>query len=213
MFHFSSDYFLNLIFSIPGILIAICFHEAAHGYAAEAMGDDTPKLAGRLTLNPLRHIDPIGLLALVFVRFGWAKPVPVNPDNFKDRRKGMIAVALSGCLTNLLLGFIGMAAYDACLPLNNMILQLILQNIYLYNVMFGIFNLIPIPPLDGSQVLQEFLPYEAQRRYAAFSHYGYWVLLILMFTGVFGAVITPIVSGILNLYGAILNPVFSWILG
>jgi len=109
MFNFSADYFLSLLLSLPGILLAISFHEMAHGFAADAMGDPTPKLAGRLTVNPLKHIDPLGLLSMLLFRFGWAKPVPINPLNFKDRKKGMIAVSLAGILTNLLLGFLAMA--------------------------------------------------------------------------------------------------------
>lgn len=213
MFNYSADYFLNLILSLPGILIAISFHEMAHGFAADAMGDPTPKLAGRLTLNPLKHIDPIGLISMLLLRFGWAKPVPVNPNYFKNRKKGMIVVALSGCLTNLLLGFIGMAAFFAVIPLNNSILLTILQYIYLYNVMFAVFNLLPIPPLDGSQVLGVCLSPSARQKYEAFSRYGMILLLILMFTGVFGMIITPIVNLIINSYSAILSPLFGLIYG
>ena len=99
---FSASYFINLLLSLPGILVAISFHEMAHGYAADAMGDPTPKLAGRLTVNPLKHIDPIGFISMLLFRFGWAKPVPVNPNNFKNHRKGIIVVSLAGCFTNLL---------------------------------------------------------------------------------------------------------------
>ncbi len=206
MFNFSSSSLLTWALSIPGILIAISFHEMAHGYAADAMGDPTPKMSGRLTLNPLKHIDPIGLLAMIVLRFGWAKPVPINPNNFKDRKKGMIVVALSGCLTNLILGLIGQAAYIAVIPLNNDILLTILQYIYYYNVLFAIFNLIPIPPLDGSRILAEFLPPSARMKYESFSRYGFVVLLILMFTGLFSVIIVPLINGVLSLYYIILTP-------
>lgn len=198
---YNSDYFLSLLLGLPGILIAISFHEAAHGYAADALGDDTPRLSGRLTVNPLAHIDIIGFLAMVFLRFGWAKPVPINPNNFKNRKKGIIIVALAGCLTNLLLGFISMAAVVICSRLGeNRILLQILYLMSYYNVLFAIFNLIPLPPLDGSHVLAELLPYQAQIQYEKIARYSYFILLILMFVGVFGAIITPPVNGLMNLF-------------
>ncbi|WKY43870.1 site-2 protease family protein [Eubacteriaceae bacterium ES2] len=147
MFDFSADYFLSLLLSLPGILLAISFHEMAHGFAADAMGDPTPKLAGRLTVNPLKHIDPLGLLSMLLFRFGWAKPVPINPLNFKDRKKGMIIVSLAGILTNLLLGFLAMATYFIVVPLQNEVLMTIIYYIYIYNIVFAVFNLLPIPPL------------------------------------------------------------------
>ncbi|WP_242911561.1 site-2 protease family protein [Eubacterium aggregans] len=207
--NFTPEYFFNLLLGLPGILIAISFHEMAHGYAADAMGDPTPKMMGRLTMNPLKHIDPVGFIAMVLLRFGWAKPVPVNPNNFKNRKKGMIVVALSGCLTNLLLGFIGMAAYFAVLPLQNEMLSTILQYIYYYNVLFAVFNLIPIPPLDGSQLLAEFLPPRASQKFSEFGRYGMFVLLALMFTGIFGMVISPIINAVLSLYATLLSPLFT----
>lgn len=198
---YTSSYFLSLLLGLPGILTAISFHEAAHGYAADALGDNTPRLSGRLTVNPLAHIDIIGFLAMVFLRFGWAKPVPINPNNFKNRKKGMVIVALAGCLTNLLLGFISMAAVVACSRLAEN--QILLQILYLmseYNVLFAIFNLIPLPPLDGSHVLAECLPYNAQIQYEKIARYSYFILLILMITGVFSFIISPPVNGLMNLF-------------
>ncbi|MEF9919165.1 MAG: site-2 protease family protein [Eubacterium sp.] len=206
---FSSQYWINMLLSLPGILLAISFHEMAHGYAADAMGDPTPKLAGRLTVNPLKHIDPIGFISMMVFRFGWAKPVPVNPNNFKNRKKGMIVVALSGCLTNLLLGFLSLIVIYIVVPFANVTLVTILQYIYMYNIFFAIFNLIPIPPLDGSQVLGEFLSPKAYMKYHDFSRYGMFVLLLLMITGVFGMIINPIFNGVDTLFKLILNPIFS----
>ena len=205
---FSASYFINLLLSLPGILVAISFHEMAHGYAADAMGDPTPKLAGRLTVNPLKHIDPIGFISMLLFRFGWAKPVPVNPNNFKNHRKGIIVVSLAGCFTNLLLGFISLIAIYAVSPFANVYLLQILQYLYLYNLMFAVFNLIPIPPLDGSQILAEFLPYNAKQKFYQFSRYGMIILQLLVVFNVFGLIITPIINGIDGLFRMILNPLF-----
>ncbi|MBC3803518.1 site-2 protease family protein [Acetobacterium fimetarium] len=209
MFNFTPDYFYSLLLSLPGILIAISFHEMAHAYAADAMGDPTPKDAGRLTVNPLKHIDPLGFISMLLFRFGWAKPVPVNPNNFKDKKKGMIAVALSGVLTNLLLAFLGMAAYLAVIPLNNETLMIILQYIYIYNIVFAVFNIIPIPPLDGSQILLLFLPPKALMFYYRYQRYGMIAIFVLALTGLLGIIINPAINAIVSLFSAILLPFFN----
>lgn len=209
MFNFTPDYFYSLLLSLPGILIAISFHEMAHAYAADAMGDPTPKDAGRLTVNPLKHIDPLGFISMLLFKFGWAKPVPVNPNNFKDKKKGMIAVALSGVLTNLLLAFLGMAAYLAVIPLNNETLMIILQYIYIYNIVFAVFNIIPIPPLDGSQILLLFLPPKALMFYYRYQRYGMIAIFVLALTGLLGIIINPAINAIVSLFSAILLPFFN----
>jgi Zn-dependent protease len=209
MFNFTPDYLYSLLLSLPGILIAISFHEMAHAYAADAMGDPTPKDAGRLTVNPLKHIDPLGFISMLLFRFGWAKPVPVNPNNFKDKKKGMIAVALSGVLTNLLLAFLGMAAYLAVVPLNNETLMIVLQYIYIYNIVFAVFNIIPIPPLDGSQILVLFLPPKALMAYYRYQRYGMIVILVLALTGLLGIIINPAINAIVSLFSGILLPLFN----
>jgi len=209
MFNFTSTYFLNLLLSLPGIIFAISFHEMAHAYAADAMGDPTPKMAGRLTPNPLKHLDPVGFLCMLLFRFGWAKPVPINPNNFQNRRKGVISVALSGSLTNLLLGFISLVVIYIVTPFANTTLLIILQYMYIYNLFFGIFNLIPIPPLDGSQILVEFLSPSASMKYRQFTRYSMFILMILIFTGLFSVIITPIYSGIDALYRLILDAIFG----
>jgi len=209
MFNFTPDYFLTLLLSLPGILIAITFHEMAHGYAAEAMGDPTAKNAGRLSLNPLKHIDPLGFLSMVLFRFGWAKPVPINPMYFKDRKKGTIIVSLAGVVTNLILAFIGMAAYLAVVPIQNEILSTILQYLYFYNIIFAVFNIIPIPPLDGSQILMVFLPEKALPVYYKYQRFGMIAIFILAFTGILWIFISPAINFIETLFLTILTPIFS----
>ncbi len=180
----------------------------AHGIAAEQMGDDTAKRMGRLSLNPFKHLDPIGFLSMLIFHFGWAKPVPINPSNFRDQRKGIIWVSLAGSLTNLILGFISVAALYAVMPLNNMYLNIVIQDMAVYNIMFAVFNLIPIPPLDGSQILAEFLPYQARQKYQSIARYGMWILLAMMWLGLFSMIISPIVSWIYGLFAKILLPLF-----
>lgn len=205
---FSQAYWINLLLSLPGIITAITFHEMAHGIAAEQMGDDTAKRMGRLSLNPFKHLDPIGFLSMLIFHFGWAKPVPINPSNFRDQRKGIIWVSLAGSLTNLILGFISVAALYAVMPLNNMYLNIVIQDMAVYNIMFAVFNLIPIPPLDGSQILAEFLPYQARQKYQSIARYGMWILLAMMWLGLFSMIISPIVSWIYGLFAKILLPLF-----
>lgn len=184
-----------------GLLTAVVLHELAHGLVAYRLGDPTPKLMGRLTLNPLAHIDPVGLLMLIFFRFGWAKPVQVNANNFANPRSGMMLVALAGPLANVLVAFVAMSlAKIGSLgvgPIGQGLTWIIL-----YNVWLGVFNLLPFPPLDGSRVLAWFLP---PRQAYAFQRYeaAGWILLILLLTsGYLGRVINPVVALLINFLDA-----------
>lgn len=202
---------VDKLLALPAILIAITFHEMAHGYAADAMGDPTPKLNGRLTLNPLKHLDWLGFLSMVIFRFGWAKPVPINSANFKDRKKGIIIVSLSGVLTNLLIAFVTTGVFSAIVYFANPneTLIVILQYIIVYNITFAVFNIIPIPPLDGSHILYECLPYNAQQKYAQFTKYGAILLIALMIMGVFGYIISPVTNLIYNSFIKLFITIFS----
>lgn len=199
-----------MIASLPAIIVAITFHEVAHGYAAEAMGDDTAARAGRLSLNPLKHIDPLGLLSMILFRFGWAKPVPINPNNFKDRRKGVLLVSLAGCGTNLILAFISLAVITVVQGFATPLLNQILYSFYIYNLIFGIFNLLPIPPLDGSHVLEQFLPPRARMVYNQYARYGMFLLILMLWTGMIGGIIWPAINIVDRFYKFLLAPLTGW---
>ncbi|EEG78286.1 site-2 protease family protein [Dethiobacter alkaliphilus] len=186
----------DLLLRIPAILIAIVLHELAHGYVAYRLGDDTAKLHGRLTLNPIKHIDPLGLLALVLFRFGWAKPVPVNPMNFRgDRRRGMFLVGLAGPVTNFILALLS-ALLIVTLPFQLGGLGLaLMQQVLFYNVILGVFNLLPLPPLDGSKVFSYFLPAQTAYQFSRLEQYGPLVLILLIFTGTLWRILGPLING------------------
>jgi Zn-dependent protease len=183
-----------VILAVP-ILLAVTFHEVAHGYAADRLGDPTARRAGRLTLNPLVHLDVAGTLVFVLTRMiGWAKPVPVNAANFRNPRRGMLWVSLAGPGANLALAvalaavFHGLAALPvtAGSALGSRVLDPLLQMAeagVLVNLGLGLFNLVPIPPLDGSRVLAGLLPAAGARLLAAGERYGFLLLLLLVFSG------------------------------
>ncbi len=195
----------------PPLLLALTLHEYAHGYVAYRLGDPTARDAGRLTLNPLSHLDPIGTIAFFFIKFGWAKPVPVNPLYFKNPRKDMLWVALAGPVTNLLLavasavllkGLIGTASVIPYTPMLEAILvplyNLLIASVWI-NLVLCIFNFLPIPPLDGGRILTGLLPEDLARTYASFERYGFIVILLLAFSGVLGTVIFPVIRFANNL--------------
>ena len=164
---------LILLYSIPGVLVAITFHEYAHAFAADKLGDDTPRLQGRLSLNPLAHLDPIGSLMLLFVGVGWGKPVQINPNNFNRTvsiSKGEAIVSAAGPIMNFILAIVFCIVYFVIYKfagtfvdtqIGGIVLSIILSTVYI-NLGLGIFNLIPMPPLDGSKILKNFLPYRAR---------------------------------------------------
>lgn len=183
-----------MIFRIPALLIALTIHEYAHARVAVHLGDPTPRFQGRLTLNPIPHLDPIGLIMLWLVQFGWAKPVEVEARNFKNWRQGMMWVALAGPAANLIMAFLAMVVMVILLKFNVLTDWLIitLKMIYTYNIIFAIFNMITIPPLDGSKVLMNFLPHKLAYQYESYSRYGSFILIALIYIGVIGAIIRPV---------------------
>lgn len=201
----------QLIIMAPPLLLALTLHEYAHGYVAYRLGDPTARDAGRLTLNPLSHLDPIGTIAFFFIKFGWAKPVPVNPYYFKNPRKDMLWVALAGPVTNLLLAVVSALLLKALIGTASVIpysklLEAILVPLYnmlvasvWINLVLCIFNFLPIPPLDGGRILTGLLPENMARTYASFERYGFIVILLLAFSGVLGTVIFPLIRFANNL--------------
>ncbi|WP_027406238.1 site-2 protease family protein [Anaerovibrio sp. RM50] len=199
---------MSIIAGLPGLLLALVLHEYAHARVAVAMGDFTPRLTGRLTLNPMAHIDPIGLLMLLVCRFGWAKPVMVNPRNFRDMKKGNILVALAGPAANFLTAFVTLFIMTVLFKmgmLNTVGIKTVLSMIVLFNVNFGIFNLIPLPPLDGSKILLEFLPGELAYKYMGIERYSFIILIVMMMTPILGGILIPLSSLILGIFETILS--------
>ncbi|MCX6088690.1 MAG: site-2 protease family protein [Caldiserica bacterium] len=207
---FTKDYFINLgLFVLPAVIIILTLHEFGHAYAAYKMGDETAKREGRLSLNPLRHIDPFGMIALILFRFGWGKPVPVDFFALRNLRKGMVVVSLAGPAINFLTALALSPLYK--LMYNSSVMQagfsyfiVLVEYIIIYSVYLGIFNLIPIPPLDGSKVLfaiskrpQRFLFDESM------NWYGMIFLIILISIPFFN-------FG--NLFLSIINPILKFLL-
>lgn len=194
--HLDLEQLLSLLLRMAAALICIILHECAHGFAADRLGDHTARVNGRLSWNPLRHIDPFGLLMMITAGVGWAKPVPVDAGNFKKPRQGMAITALAGPVSNFLLAFVALAlssllyrvlvyAYLTDLLWNVLYyLFLLLVRIAILSVGLGLFNLIPIPPLDGSKVLFSFLPDRLYFKILAYERYVMWALFILVFMGV-----------------------------
>lgn len=197
---------LSIIAGLPGLLIAMVVHEYAHAQVADWMGDDTPRMTGRLTLNPVAHIDPVGLIMLLVVQFGWAKPVMINPGNFRNWRKGEICVSLAGPMSNLLMAFLALVVeviFVKAHLFTTTALPMVLHLIVLYNVNFAIFNMIPLPPLDGSRVL---MPTSWNYKLASLERYSFLILIALMMTPFFTYILIPLQRLVFALFSLILAP-------
>ncbi|MBE6082057.1 MAG: site-2 protease family protein [Tissierellaceae bacterium] len=189
---------------LPGLLTAIVFHEFAHGFVAYKLGDPTAKNAGRLTLNPFKHIDLIGFIFLMVFRFGWAKPVPINPNYFKNRKKDTILVSAAGPIINFIIALFFSLIVSVDIIHNNLILNIVIITIW-YNIMLGLFNLLPLPPLDGSKVLASMLPDKYEYYFYKYEKYLYIILLLLIVTGLIDKILSPLINIVLNIMVKIIN--------
>lgn len=196
MTNFSLEKVLVLV---PVVLMAITFHELAHGWVANKLGDPTPKVQGRLTLNPISHLDPLGALLLLVAGFGWAKPVEVNPYYFRgDRQKGMMLVALAGPMANILIAFLGAVIFNY-LGGYGKLTYIFFSNLVIINIYLAAFNLLPVPPLDGSKILAGLLPKSSLNFLYSLEGYGPLILMLLIITGFTRYLILPIANVLITL--------------
>ena len=191
-----------LVLAIP-LMYSVIAHEVAHGWVAYLFGDRTAKNSGRLSLDPMKHLDPMGTLALFLVGFGWAKPVPVDYRKLKNVRLGLICVSLAGCMANILIATVALLLLRINSVNVNPLVTSILFVVARVNIILGSFNLIPIPPLDGSKVLMGFLPREGQYQLARLEPYGFFILIFLLFTGLLNPIIMFVQKVIISLIGIV----------
>lgn len=211
---------INLLLTLPAVIIAITFHEFAHAYTADRFGDTTPRAQGRLNLNPLNHLDFFGFILMMFTHIGWGKPVQINPNNFntnKSRAYCETMVSLAGPLSNYILAILGTVVFYALnvwargfLNTNiGLMVEMFLQILIIVNIGLGTFNLIPLPPLDGEKIFRHLLPYRVQEwltnNYATL----YYVFMILWFFGVLEIIVSPVISVISNLLFQGVGAIFS----
>ena len=206
---------LSILFGLPGVLIAITFHEFAHGFVAYKLGDNTAKMEGRLSLNPFAHLDPIGTLLLLFAGFGWGKPVHVDPRNYTRKmsmEKAEALVSVAGPVMNLILAFVFTLIYYAVGKYASpefldstvgTIVMLLISSTISINVGLGVFNLIPLPPLDGSKIIMPFLPYKAKQWFVNNEQIFSLIFVALWITGLTTYIVSPVMNwvtdGILSL--------------
>lgn len=208
MFDFS---LMQIVAGIPGLIIAMVVHEYAHAQVAVWLGDFTPRLTGRLTLNPRAHIDPIGMIMLFLVHFGWAKPVMINPNNFKQPKRDDILVSLAGPMANLVTAFLTLfilLLYDRLGGNITTGIYTVFQLIIEYNIGFAIFNLLPLPPLDGAHVLMNILPRDLAYKLAGLERYSLLILIVLLMTPVLSMILIPGRAAIWHIFGLLLSPFF-----
>ena len=210
------SYIIQLLLSLPIILLALSLHETAHGYVAYKLGDPTARNLGRLTLNPVKHLDPIGFLCMLLAGFGWANPVPINSRNFKNPRRDIALTSIAGPVSNLILAFIFvvifrfsyepimMNMFNAQLT-GNTFLADVLQYTYIFiylaiqmNITLAVFNLLPIPPLDGSKILYTFLPPKTYFKIAPYERYISLAFMLLLLTGFISPLLSTVTEYIMN---------------
>lgn len=225
LFNLATFNLVATLLTLPGVIIALSFHEFAHAFVADRLGDPTPRNQGRLTLDPLKHIDPVGIFLLIFAHMGWGKPVQINPNNFSkvSKEKGEALVALAGPVMNFIFAFILMIIFYAMIifipgtgVLSSLkainVMNVVITMIYyaiVVNIGLGVFNLIPIPPLDGSKIFLRFLPYRAQRWIDEHMEIISIIFLLLFVTDALSYITTPIISVIMKGLEFCVNAIFS----
>jgi Zn-dependent protease len=213
------SWFFDMIMRIPGLVIGISVHEFAHAKAADMLGDPTPRMQGRVTLNPVKHFDPIGLIALLLIGFGWGRPVQTSPRNFKNVRRSSFIVAIAGVAMNFVLAFLFCGLYlffwssmlrggGPFSPRLGAALMPILINVVWMNLALMIFNLLPVPPLDGFNIVTEIFNLRRYRFWYTLYNYGFPILMVLIMLGVTSRIMTPALSALLTF----MNAVWSFLL-
>ena len=199
---------ITKLLTLPGIILGLSLHEFAHAWMSDRLGDPTPRRQGRLTINPIAHIDPLGFVALLLVGFGWGKPVMIDPSYYKHRRRDEFLVAIAGVTMNLILAVILSFPAKALMNMYYSSGSALIENIFYIvyyavsiNVCLMVFNLIPCPPLDGWNIVTQIFRLDRYRWWYKVYQYGQWILLILIFTNVTDMILGPAVTGIMHLLG------------
>ena len=212
---FTRDGFLEMLYFIPALLISLSIHEFGHSWVAYKLGDKGQKNLGRLTLSPFAHIDPLGFIFILLFRFGWGKPVLIDDRNFKNRAKGNMIVSLAGPVFNIflaitltiilkLLWVFGINP-DTITSSAGEILYYMLNIAIQFNIIFAVFNLLPLPPFDGSKILYYFLPYKGKQFMNSIERYSIWILIFLLWTGLYSYIILPAYMGVAFVINLILG--------
>lgn len=212
---FTREGFLEILYFIPALLISLSIHEFGHSLVAYKLGDKSQKTMGRLTLSPFAHIDPLGFIFILLFRFGWGKPVMIDDRNFKNRAKGNMLVSLAGPAFNVMLAIVltivlkllwvfGITP-DTISSSVGEILYYMLNIAIQFNIVFAVFNLLPLPPFDGSKVLYYFLPYKGKQFMNSIERYSIWILIFLLWTGLYSYIILPAYVGVSFIINLILG--------
>lgn len=213
---FTLDFWMNTLYALPGILVGLSFHEWAHAYAAYKMGDPTAKNFGRMTVNPLAHFDPIGFISLLLLGFGWAKPVPINPRNYRHPRRDDIIVSLAGITMNLIIAIFGTLLLYLCLftfKLKSTVLINMIYSLITINLALMIFNLIPIPPLDGSHVVETLLIRKVgPKPFLFLRKYGFIILIVLLLVLNMTNILSTVIGFFMNALFSFFNLIFGVVL-
>ena len=201
------EWLYSELLMLPGIIMGLTFHEAAHAFVSSRLGDPTPKMYGRLSLNPLRHIDPVGFLALLFAGFGWGQPVAIDPRYYKHRRRDELFVALAGVAANLVIAFLSSLALRLIVSISGGYLFGVWETLFLMvyyimtiNIMLMIFNLLPVPPLDGFGILTQIVRLDRYSWYRSVYDNGFFILMILIIFNITDRILTPGISFFINLF-------------